>query len=207
MPLARPTPGIAGGMNTFQLGSGISASAWVMRWTIAAADWLARLRSLQSLRSTTTIAWFSPRPPIIEKPVMVRTLLTSSICSSRCTARSDTSRVRSRVEPSGMSIEANTTHWSSSGRKEVWEVVNIWTVKRTASARSMNARKMREASHFASFTKMPLKEFTAQLNQASGPCLYGRDSWRSSEHSAGASVSAHSVEKQTAAESVTENCW
>ncbi len=73
--------------------------------------------------------------------------------------------------------------------------------------RSASARKMRDASHFASLTKKPLNELTTQLNHASGPCLYGLASWRMSEQRAGASVSAHTVEKQTAAESVTENCW
>ena len=118
-----------------------------------------------------TIDWFSPRPPTIEKPVIVRTLLTSGTLRSRSTARSDTSRVRSRVEPSGISIAANMTHWSSSGRNAVCVERNICTVSRIVSMRSASARKMRDASHFASFTKSPLNELTAQLNHASGPCL------------------------------------
>ena len=72
---------------------------------------------------------------------------------------------------------------------------------------SMAARKMRRASHLAAVTKRPLKLSMHQLNHASGPCLNGRASWRRSEQRAGASVSAQTVEKHTAAESVTENCW
>ena len=208
MPFVMPRPGIAGGMNTFHDGSGIVASIFCRRSTIAAADWSLPGRFAQSLRSTISMHWFSPRPPTIEKPVMVSTLRTSGTSlRSFSTARSDTSRVRSRVDPSGISRAANTTHWSSSGRNDVCVERNICTVSITVSTSSTAARKMRLASHFAALTNIPLKALIIQLNHASGPCLYGLASCRMSEHNAGASVSAHTVEKHTAAESVTENCW
>ena len=73
--------------------------------------------------------------------------------------------------------------------------------------RRTSVRKIRLASHFAAVTKNPLNASSPLLNHAKGPRLKGRASCRRSEHSAGASVSAHTVEKHTAAESVTENCW
>ena len=66
-----------------------------------------------------SMARFSPRPEIMPQPVMESTLLTSGILRSSSTARSETSRVRSRDVPSGMSIAQKITLWSSSGRNEV----------------------------------------------------------------------------------------
>ena len=154
-----------------------------------------------------SMARFSPLPEIMPKPVIERMPDTSGILRSSSTARSETSRVRSREVPSGMSIAQKITLWSSSGRNEVSVSMKKRAVRRIVSASSTAARKMRLASHLAAVTKRPLKLSMHQLNHASGPCLNGRASWRRSEQRAGASVSAHTVEKHTAAESVTENCW
>ena len=75
------------------------------------------------------------------------------------------------------------------------------------SKSSTSERKMRLANHFAIVTKKFLNESSALLNHANGPRLNGRASRSKSEQSAGARVSAQTVEKHTAAESVTENCW
>ena len=99
------------------------------------------------------------------------------------------------------------TRWSSSGRKAVWVFMNDDTTIRITSSSSTPARNILLASHFAAMTKRPLKCSRHQLNHANGPCLNGRDSRSRSEQSAGARVSAQTVEKHTAAESVTENCW
>ena len=109
--------------------------------------------------------------------------------------------------PSGISIATKTTRWSSSGRNEVCVVLNICHVMSTVSTSSIAARISRRASALERKTKSPLNLLMPALNQASGPCLKGRASCRRSEQRAGASVSAQRVEKQTAAESVTENCW
>ena len=118
-----------------------------------------------------SVVWFSPRPPIMPQPVMERTDDTSGICRSISTARSAVSRLRSRAVPSGISIEANTTRWSSSGRKAVCVLRKAETVSRITSRSRTPARKMRLASHFAAVTNRPLNLSTHQLNQASGPCL------------------------------------
>ena len=135
-------------------------------------------------------------------------LCTSGIFSERSfCAREQMSTERCLVEPSGSSSDMKTTRWSSSGRNDVCVDVNIETVRSIVRMRSIIARKMRLASHFAMRTKKPLNALMAQLNHAKGPCLNGRASCSKSEQSAGASVRAHTVEKHTAAESVTENCW
>ena len=118
-----------------------------------------------------SVVWFSPRPPIMPQPVMERTLDTSGSVRSRSTARSAASRLRSRAVPSGISIEANTTRWSSSGRNAVCVFVKSETVSSTVNTSSTPARKMRLASHLAAVTNRPLKRSTIQLNHASGPCL------------------------------------
>ena len=100
----------------------------------------------------------------------MRMLFTSGIFSERSfCVREQTSTERWRVEPSGSSSDMNTTRWSSSGRNEVCVELNIETVSRIVSTRSISARKMRRASHLAMRTKKPLNPLMRALNHANGP--------------------------------------
>ena len=151
---------------------------------------------------------FSPRPDTIDMPTTASTFVTSGTSRFKSSvARITTASVCGRVMPSGSSTEPKITPWSSCGRNDVLVPMNACTVKSTVSASNIPVSSNRAARNFAHRTKKPLKWSIAQLNHASGPCLYGRASWSKSEHSAGASVSAQTVEKHTAADSVTENCW
>ena len=178
MPFDMPRPGIAGGMNTCHFGSGMAESMACILPTSMAACCSGNGRLSHPFRSMISVVWFSPRPPIMPQPVMERTLSTSGSVRRISTARRAVSRLRSRAVPSGISIDANTTRWSSSGRKAVCVFVKSETVSRTISISNTPARKMRLASHFAAVTNRPLNLSTHQLNQASGPCLYGRASRR-----------------------------
>ena len=162
---------MAGGMNTCHFGSGTAASSpWILPTSMAACC-SGSGRWSQPFRSMMSVVWFSPRPPIMPQPVMESTLATSGICRSSSTARRAASRLRSRAVPSGISIEAKITRWSSSGRNAVCVLAKKETVSRMVRTSSTPARKMRLASHFAAVTNSPLNFSTHQLNHASGPCL------------------------------------
>ena len=145
-PFELPRPGIAGGANTCHFGSGIAARTAETFGISAARLCDGSVRSLQRLRSTMSMARFSPRPEIMPKPVIERMLDTSGILRSSSTARSETSRVRSRDVPSGMSIAQKITLWSSSGRNEVSVSMKRRAVRRIVSTSSTAARKMRLAT-------------------------------------------------------------
>ncbi len=166
-----PRPGMAGGTKTLTAGSGIFARTSWKRFMSGWIAWSGRLRCSHGRRSTIIMFMFSPRPPIMDMPEMARTELTSGISSeSSFVARETRSTERWRVEPSGSSSEQKMTRWSSSGRKEVEVVMNICTVRKTTSSRSISVRKMRLASQRAHETKKPLKCSRHQLNHAKGPC-------------------------------------
>ncbi|MNT18783.1 hypothetical protein D3C72_1540000 [compost metagenome] len=124
-PVALPSSITAGGAKAKTIASRKLKKCFCARWARSNTLWPSAVRSSHglSMRNARPELW--PRPAKL-KPVTVNTEFTVSFSSSSRYSRiwSTTAWVRSALAPDGVCTWANSTPWSSSGRKAVGMRVN-----------------------------------------------------------------------------------
>ena len=178
---------------------------WIL-FLIEKESWPLPLRSSQCLRPAMSMPLDSPAPLIMPKPAMAIVCWSSGrpwILSRR--ARTE-DIVRSSAAPSGRPMSHITMPLSSSGMNEPGTTLETPQMPRPKSARTATAKNERRTRKPTKTLENFREPSTRRLNGAKTASGFSRGGRSTSEQSAGESVIATNVERQSETHIVTANC-
>ena len=159
-----------------------------------------------------TMPTFSPVPDVSEWCGTSRIVATPGIFPSAAPTSASTFSVRASDAPGGSATSAITVPLSSSGRNPPGTRVNTHTSNATIAAKAMSVNHIQRMRNPETRSYTRRSQRMPQSNAASGAVttfmkpVGSFGSLRMSAATAGESVSAHTVERQSATHIVTENC-